>query len=124
MAAMNIVEHVFLLHVGTSSWYMLSPQVVLCPIFWGAARVILRVVMPAQNPTSNGGVFLFIHILLSTRYPLSYYSFTIWQLWGGISSLFWFTFPWWLRMLNISLGVSLLFYFFQLKILFSSVPHF
>ena len=27
-------------------------------------------------------------------------------MWDGISGLFWFAFPWWLRMLNISLGAS------------------
>jgi hypothetical protein len=38
---------------------------VLCPIFWGTARLIYRVVVQACNPTNNGGVFLFLHILAS-----------------------------------------------------------
>jgi len=41
-----------------------------------------------------------------------------WLVWGGISGLFWFTFPWWLRMLNISLGVSQPFEIPQLRILY------
>jgi hypothetical protein len=70
MAAMNIVEHVSVLHVGKSSEY--NPRS-------GRARSsgsamsnfseespnISRVVVPACNPTSNGGVFLFLHILAS-----------------------------------------------------------
>ena len=64
-AAMNIVEHVSLLHVEASSGLKhgkLGPQVVLCPIFLGMAILISRVVVPACNPTSNGGVFLFFHM--------------------------------------------------------------
>jgi hypothetical protein len=69
-AAMNIVEHVSLLPVGTSSGYMqgevlLDLLVVLCPVFSGTYRLISRVVVQACNPTSNGGVFLFLHILAS-----------------------------------------------------------
>jgi hypothetical protein len=37
--------------------------------------------------------------------------------WGGISRLFWFAFPWWLRILNISLGTSRPFEFPQVRIL-------
>ena len=33
--------------------------VVLCPTFRGTARLISRVVLPACNPTNNGGMFLF-----------------------------------------------------------------
>ena len=38
-------------------------------------------------------------------------------MWGRISGLFWFAFPWWLRMLNVSLGASQPFEFPQLRIL-------
>ena len=38
-------------------------------------------------------------------------------MWGGISGLFCFAFPWWLRMLNISLGASRSFGIPQLRIL-------
>ena len=70
-AAMNIVEHVSLLHVEASSGLKhgkLGPQVVLCPIFLGMAILISRVVVPACNPTSNGGV----HILFSICCHLSF----------------------------------------------------
>ena len=69
-AAMNIVEHVSFLLVGTSldicpEEVLQDLPVVLCPIFGGTARLISRVVVPACNPTNNGGVFLFLHILAS-----------------------------------------------------------
>ena len=44
---------------------LLDIPLVLCPIFWGTARLISRVVVPVCNPTSNGGVFLFLHIFAS-----------------------------------------------------------
>jgi hypothetical protein len=74
--SMNIVEHVSLLHVGASSGYilLLGPQVVLCPIFRGTAKLISGVLVPACNPTSNGGVFLFLHILASICCHLSFLS--------------------------------------------------
>jgi hypothetical protein len=70
-AAMNIVEHVSLLHVGAYSGYMsrsieLSPQVVLCPICWGTTKQISLVVLPACNSTRKG-VFLFLHICCYLR---------------------------------------------------------
>ena len=96
---------------------LLDLPVVLCPILWGTARLISRVVVPAYNPTSNGGVFLFLHILNSICCHLNYWSLPFWLVWGGISGLFWFAFPWWLRMLNFSLGASWPFNIPQLKIL-------
>jgi len=51
---------------------------------------------------------------------LLYLYFWFWQFWfewGGISGLFWFVFPWWLTMLNISLGTSWPFGIPQLRIL-------
>ena len=41
----------------------LGPQVV-CPFFWKIARLISTVVIPACNPTNNGGVFLFTPLLI------------------------------------------------------------
>jgi hypothetical protein len=38
---------------------LLDLLVILCPVFWGTARLISRVVVQACNPTNNGGVFLF-----------------------------------------------------------------
>ena len=64
-----MVEHVSLLHAEESSGYMPRngitgcPQEVSCPVFWGTARLISKVVVPSCNPTSSGGVFLFLHIL-------------------------------------------------------------
>jgi hypothetical protein len=43
---------------------LLDPLVVLCQVFRGTARLISRVVLPSCNLT-NGGVFLFLHILPS-----------------------------------------------------------
>jgi hypothetical protein len=50
-----------------------DPLVVLCLIFWGTARLISRVVVPACNPTSNGGVFLFLYIRSSICCHLSFH---------------------------------------------------
>ena len=53
-----------------------DPPVVLCPIFWGTARLISRVVVQTCNPTNNGGVlvFLFLHILASICCHLNFWS--------------------------------------------------
>jgi hypothetical protein len=49
----------------------------------------------------------------------------IWMVWGRISGLFWFAFPWWLRMLNIFFKCfSALRYSSVENFLFSSVSHF
>jgi hypothetical protein len=69
-AAMNIVEHVSLLQVGIYSAYMPRKGIVGSSIstmsnFLRNARLISRVVVPACNPTNNGGVFLFLHALAS-----------------------------------------------------------
>jgi hypothetical protein len=121
--SMNIVVHVSLLHVGSSSGYIprggiaqVYPQVVLCLIFWGNAKLISRVVVLACNLTNNGGVFLFLHILSSIGSHLSFWSYPFWQVWGRISGLLWIAFSWWLKMLNISLGASQPFSFPQLRI--------
>ena len=94
-----------------------GPLVILCPyIFWCTAKLISRVGLPACNLTSNGGVFLFLHILTSTCCHLSFWSYTFWLEGGAISGLFWFAFPGW-RLLNISLGASQSFDSPQVKIL-------
>ena len=76
-AAMNTVAHVSLLDIllehllGICPEVLkLSPHVVLCLIFWGTAKLISRVVLLAWNPTSNGGVFLFLHILFTICCPV------------------------------------------------------
>jgi hypothetical protein len=63
-AAMNIVKHVSLLPVGTYSGYM-PRRGIAGSSGSSMSRLISRVVVPACNPTSNGGVFLFLHILAS-----------------------------------------------------------
>jgi hypothetical protein len=69
---MNIVENMPMWHGGASFGYipkkfprmvLLGLQVYLFPIFIGASRFISRVVVTVCNPTTNGGVFLFLHIL-------------------------------------------------------------
>jgi hypothetical protein len=65
---MNIVEHVPLGHGRTSFGYIpksyqLGFQVDLFPVFRGTSILISREVVPVCNPTSNGGVFLSLHIL-------------------------------------------------------------
>jgi hypothetical protein len=62
-------------------------------------------------------VLLFLHIFVSICCQLSFWPYPFWLVWGGISRLFWFAFPWWLRMLNISLGASWQFDIPHLRIL-------
>ena len=106
-AAMSIVELVPLWHGRASFRYIPkfgiaeSFQVALFPTFWGTSRLISRVVVSVCNPTSNGGMFLFLHILSNMCCHLRF-----WSDWCKVSGLFWFAFLWSLRTLNISLGVS------------------
>jgi hypothetical protein len=80
-------------------------------------KLISRVFVPACNPNSNGEVFLFLYILASICCHLRFWSQPFWLVWGGISGLFWFAFPWWLMVLNISFGASQSFSIPQLRIL-------
>ena len=77
-ATMNIVEKVSLLRGGASSEYM-----PMCGIagYYGRTmsnflrnreRLISKIIVPACNPTSSGGVFLFFHILISICCHLSF----------------------------------------------------
>ena len=105
-ASMNIVEHVSLLPVEhllsiCPGEVLLDLPVVLCTVFWGTARFISKVVVPAFNPTSNGGVFLFLHILSSICSHVNFWYWPFWLVWGRISGMFWFAFLWRLRVLNI-----------------------
>jgi hypothetical protein len=49
---MNIEEHVSLLYVGASFGHMSRSGI-------AGSRLISRVIVPACNPTNNGGVLLF-----------------------------------------------------------------
>ena len=55
-AAMSLGEHLSLLHLEyllgiCPGVVLVGPQVVLCPIFWGIAKLISRVVVAPYNPT-------------------------------------------------------------------------
>jgi hypothetical protein len=70
---MNIVEDVPLWFCGSSFGNMpevaqLGLQVDLFPIFLGIYRLISRVVVPICNPTINGGVLFFPHILVNMSF--------------------------------------------------------
>ena len=66
-AAMNIVEHVYLLQIGTFSGYI--PRRGIAGSFGRTMSNFLRNhqtdFQSGCNPTSSGGVFLFLHILSS-----------------------------------------------------------
>ena len=66
----NLVEHMSLLQVGTSSGYMPRSGIAAfsnstMSNFQRNCQMICRVVVPDCKSTSNGGVFLFLHILSS-----------------------------------------------------------
>jgi hypothetical protein len=124
------VEHVSLSQLEhlldkCSGVVLLDLPIVLCPIFWGTAKLIPRVVVSAYSPTINGGVFLFLHILTSICCHLCFWAEPFWLVWGGISGLFWFACLWWLRMLKKNFRCcSAICYSFVENFLFSTVPHF
>jgi hypothetical protein len=70
--SMNIVEHVSLLQVGASSGYMprsgIAGSSSRTMSNFPRNKLISRVVVPACNPSSNGGVFLFHQHLLSPEF--------------------------------------------------------
>jgi hypothetical protein len=77
--AMNIVEHVSFLQVGTSSGFMPKRGIpgssgTVMFNFLRNPKLISRVVVQACNPTSNGGGFLFHHILVSICCHLNFLS--------------------------------------------------
>ena len=78
-AAMNIVEHVSLLSVGTSSGYMPRRGIArssrsTMSNFLRNSQTDFQSVVPDCNPTSKGEVFLFLHILASICCHLSFWS--------------------------------------------------
>ena len=77
-AAMNIVEWSMCPYYQLEHLLGICPGEVLldlpveCPIFQGTSRLTSRVVVQACNPTSNGGVFLFLHIFTRICCHLSF----------------------------------------------------
>jgi hypothetical protein len=76
-AAMNIVEHMPLWYGGAYFGYMSKSGIGgssdrTISNFLRNSRLISRVVVPVCTPTSNGGVFLFLHILTSMYCHLSF----------------------------------------------------
>jgi len=118
-AVMNIGEHVSLLYIGASFGYVLRSVIVgssgnnmsnflrnhLTDFYSGSSSLQShqqwRTVPLSPHPC---------HHLLSPEY-------FILVILTYVSGLFWFTFPWWLKMLDISLGASEPFSIPQLRIL-------
>ena len=81
---------------------LLGHMVVLLLVFWETSTLLSTVAAPIYIPTNRVRGFPFLHILADTYYLCSFCWQPLWQVWGGISLWFWFAFPWWLAMLNIS----------------------
>ena len=95
---------------------LLNPPVVLCPIFWETTRLISRVVVQACNPTSNGEVFLFLHIPASICCHLSFILAILSSIRCNLMIVLICLFLM-IRMLNIFSGASQPFIIPQLRIL-------
>ena len=80
-------------------------QVYLCSIFWGTSKLRSTVVVPLCNTTSNGEVFLFLHILSNLCCYLRFWFYPFWLVYVEISESFLFAFLESIRTLNMSLGV-------------------
>ena len=109
--AMNIVEHVSILLVGASSGYIprsgiAGSSLVLFPFFRRIARLISRVIVQLVIPPPVEECYSFSTFSPATAVTWVFLSQPFWQVWCGISGLFWFSIPWWLRTWNISLGAS------------------
>ena len=77
--AMNVVEHMPLWDVGTSFMYMPSSDIAgssgrTMSNFLRNHQIVSKVISQACSPTNNGRVFLFLHILASMCYLLSFSS--------------------------------------------------
>ena len=122
-ASMNIVEHVSLLQVGTSFGYVSRSG-----IAGSSGNTMFNFLRNHQADFQSACTSLQSHqqwrnVPLSPhphQHLLSPEILTqpFWLVWSRISRLFWFAFPWWLKMLNISLGASQPFEFPQLRILY------
>jgi hypothetical protein len=82
MAAMDIVEYVSLLYVGTSFGFMPTAGIVVSSVstmsnFLRHRQTDFQRVVPACNPNRNEGVFLFLHIFTSIYCHLSFFILSI-----------------------------------------------
>jgi len=66
--------------------------------------LISRLTLPVCNPTSNKEVFFVFHTLTNMCCHLNFLSYPFYFVWGRISELFLYAFPWSLRTLIISLS--------------------
>ena len=119
-AAMNIVLHVSLLYVGASLGYMSRSGITessgsTMSNFLRNHQTDFHSACKFLQPTNIWEVFLFLWNLASICCHLSFGSWPIWLPWGGISGLFWFASPWWLRMSSTSSEVSQPFDISQLR---------
>ena len=78
-AAMNIVEHVFLLPVGNSSGYkprrgIAGSSSIIMFNFLRNSQTDFQSGCKSLQSTNNGGVFLFLHILASIGCELNFCS--------------------------------------------------
>ena len=97
-STMNIGEHVSL-QISVFIRYILrngiagSHSPIL--VFWETSLLFSIVTAPIYIPTNSAQIFPFCHILAITCYLCSFWWSTFSQVWGDISSWFWFPFLWW-----------------------------
>ena len=82
----------------------LLSHTVLFLIFGGTSVLFSIVTAPIYIPTNSARGLPSLHILTNTCYFLSFWSQLFRQVWGDISSWFWFAFPWQLVMWSIFSG--------------------
>ena len=75
--------------------------VILFSIVWGTSTLFSIEVAQIYIPTSSAGRFPFLHTLsrIYCLYMFGWWPF--WQVWSDSSLWLWFTFIWWLAILNI-----------------------
>ena len=79
---------------------LLYHMVVLFLVFWGTSVLFSKVAATIYNPTNSAWGFLFSTSSPTLVVCCLFDNNHCWQVWGGISLWFWFTFPWWLMMLS------------------------
>jgi len=110
------------IYIEKHSCDMLEYLLRLCPgvhtyVCWSSGNTISNFLRTPQTDFQSSytrlqfhqhwrSVPFFFHILTIIYCHLSFWSYPFWLVGGGITGFFWFAFPWWLRILNISLGAS------------------